>query len=40
MLGLRTGSALIGLYHLQVALGRLLSEFGIGNEQYRRPDKN
>jgi GT2 family glycosyltransferase len=39
-LGLRTGSALIGLYHFQVALGRLLSEFGVGNEQYRAPEKN
>jgi GT2 family glycosyltransferase len=39
-LGLRTRSALIGLYHAKVALGRLMSEFGIGNEQYRKPEKN
>ena len=39
-LGMRTGSGLIGLYHAQVALGRLMSEFGVANEQYRKPDKN
>jgi len=39
-LGIRTRSALIGLYHAQVALGRLMSEFGVANEQYRKPDKN
>lgn len=39
-LGWRTGSAVIGLYHLQVALGRLGSEFGVQNEQYRAPEKN
>ena len=39
-LGLRTGSGLIGLYHAQVAVGRLMSEFGVANEQYRKPDKN
>lgn len=39
-LGLRTGSFLIGLYHAQVAAGRLLSEFGVGNEQYRKPEAN
>ena len=39
-LGLRTGSGTIGLYHAQVALGRLMSEFGIANEQYRKPEKN
>jgi GT2 family glycosyltransferase len=40
LLALRTNSALIGLYHAQVAWGRLISEFGAANEQYRRPDKN
>lgn len=39
-LGTRTRSALIGLYHAQVALGRLMSEFGVTNEQYRKPEKN
>ena len=39
-LGLKTRSALIGLYHAQVAIGRLLSEIGIRNEQYRTPQKN
>jgi GT2 family glycosyltransferase len=40
VLGLKTRSALIGLYHAQVALGRLASEFGVEAEQYRKPDKN
>lgn len=39
-LGLKTGSGLIGLYHAQVAIGRLLSEIGVRNEQYRKPEKN
>lgn len=39
-LGLKTGSGTIGLYHAQVALGRLISEFGVANEQYRKPEKN
>lgn len=39
-LGLRTRSGLIGLYHLQVAIGRLMSEFTGTNEQYRKPEKN
>ncbi|MEN5083878.1 glycosyltransferase [Bosea sp. TWI1241] len=39
-LGLETRSATIGLYHLQVALGRLGSEFGLGHEQYRAPEAN
>ena len=39
-LGLRTRSGLIGLYHAQVAIGRLMSEFGVANEQYRKPEKN
>lgn len=40
MLGLETGSLTIGLYHLQVALGRLGTEFGVQDEQYRAPEKN
>jgi hypothetical protein len=36
----RTGSPLIALYHLQVALGRLGAEFGLNIEQYREPEKN
>ncbi|MDF1610124.1 glycosyltransferase [Hoeflea sp. YIM 152468] len=39
-LGLRTGSAVIGLYHIQVAVGRLMEEFGMVNEQYRNPESN
>lgn len=39
-LGWRTGSVLIGLYHAQVAAGRLMSEFGVRGEQYRKPEKN
>jgi len=39
-LGLRTRSGVIGLYHAQVAIGRLMSEFGVANEQYRKPEKN
>jgi GT2 family glycosyltransferase len=36
----RTGSALIGLYHAQVAVGRIGAEFGLNIEQYRQPEKN
>ena len=39
-LGLRTRSATVGLYPLQVAVGRFLGEFGLVNEQYRRPEQN
>lgn len=39
-LGLKSRSGTIGLYHTQVALGRLMSEFGVANEQYRKPEKN
>ena len=35
-----TKSPVIGLYHMQVAVGRLLAEFGLVNEQYRRPEQN
>lgn len=33
-------SLIIGLYHMQIAIGRLLAEIGIINEQYRNPEAN
>jgi GT2 family glycosyltransferase len=36
----RTGSPLVGLYHAQVAMGRIGAEFGLNIEQYRQPEKN
>ncbi len=39
-LALASGSPRTGLYHLQVALGRLGAEFGLTIEQYRAPEKN
>jgi hypothetical protein len=33
-----TGSLLAALYPVHVALGRIMSEFGYANEQYRNPD--
>ncbi len=36
----KTGSPIIGIYHMNVAVGRLLMEFGFANEQYREPEKN
>jgi GT2 family glycosyltransferase len=36
----QTGSAVIGLYHIQVAAGRLMAEVGLVNEQYRNPESN
>lgn len=39
-LGLRTRSFVTGLYHMQVAIGRLMAEFGFVNEQYRNPEAN
>ena len=39
-LGVDTRSATIGLYHLQVAIGRFLAEFGRVNEQYRQPEQS
>jgi GT2 family glycosyltransferase len=35
-----TGSAYVGSYHMMIATGRLLSEFGYRIEQYRQPEKN
>lgn len=37
---LSTGSLAIASYPIHVALGRVLSEFGYANEQYRQPEKN
>jgi GT2 family glycosyltransferase len=37
---METGSPVIALYHAQVALGRLMAEFGKVNEQYRNPEAN
>lgn len=37
---IRTGSPLIGMYHAEVAIGRLGAEFGLNIEQYRAPEKN
>ncbi|MEF2073352.1 glycosyltransferase family 2 protein [Consotaella aegiceratis] len=39
-LGLETKSATIGLYRIQVAIGRILGELGVVNEQYRQPERN
>jgi GT2 family glycosyltransferase len=39
-LALETGSARTGLYHAQVAMGRVGAEFGMVIEQYRNPEKN
>jgi GT2 family glycosyltransferase len=36
----KTGSFYIGSYHMMVAAGRLLAEFGYTIEQYRQPEKN
>ncbi|MGL4727558.1 MAG: glycosyltransferase family 2 protein, partial [Bosea sp. (in: a-proteobacteria)] len=40
MLALETGSVRTGLYHAQVAMGRIGAEFGMVIEQYRNPEKN
>jgi GT2 family glycosyltransferase len=40
MLWRQTGSAYAGTYHMMVAAGRVLAEFGYTIEQYREPDKN
>ena len=40
ILGARTRSMTIGLYHCQVAIGRLMAEMGLSIEQYRAPEKN
>ncbi|MCY1246937.1 hypothetical protein D9M72_602140 [compost metagenome] len=36
----KSGLASAGLYHFYVAIGRLMAEFGLVNEQYRTPEKN
>ncbi|RZL93739.1 MAG: glycosyltransferase [Variovorax sp.] len=38
--GWKARSAAIGLYPVQVAIGRFQAEFGRVNEQYRRPEQN
>jgi GT2 family glycosyltransferase len=35
-----TGSFYAGSYHMMIAVGRLLAEFGYTIEQYRQPEKN
>ncbi|MER0239398.1 glycosyltransferase [Fulvimarina sp. MAC8] len=40
MLAFKTRSPAIGIYHVQVAAGRFLAEFGQVAEQYRQPEKN
>lgn len=40
LLALRTRSPIIGLYPIHVAIGRFTAEFGLVNEQYRRPEQN
>ncbi|MEN3793250.1 glycosyltransferase [Fulvimarina sp. MAC3] len=40
ILALKTRSPAIGIYHVQVAAGRFLAEFGQVAEQYRQPEKN
>lgn len=37
-LAIEKRSIIIGLYHMQVAFGRLLAEIGVVNEQYRNPE--
>jgi GT2 family glycosyltransferase len=39
-LAVETRSAYIGSYHMMVAAGRIMAEFGDAIEQYREPDKN
>lgn len=39
-MALKTGSLLIGLYPVQVAIGRWMAEFGLTVEQYRKPEAN
>jgi GT2 family glycosyltransferase len=36
----KTGVASTALFHFYVAVGRLMAEFGVINEQYRNPEKN
>jgi GT2 family glycosyltransferase len=40
MLAFATGSVRTGLYHAQVAMGRIGAEFGMVIEQYRNPEKH
>lgn len=36
----KTGLLSAGFYHFHVAIGRLMAEIGLVNEQYRNPEKN
>lgn len=36
----KTGLVSAGFYHFHVAIGRLMAELGLVNEQYRNPEKN
>ncbi|MEX3007056.1 glycosyltransferase family 2 protein [Hoeflea sp. TYP-13] len=38
--GFKHRSAAFGIYYVHVAIGRLLAEFGMINEQYRNPEAN
>lgn len=40
LLAIRTKSIVAGLYPIQIAVGRVLEELGMINEQYRNPDSN
>lgn len=40
LLAVQTGSLYNGSYHMMVAAGRVLAEFGYTIEQYRQPEKN
>jgi GT2 family glycosyltransferase len=39
-LALKTGSLYAGSYHMLIAAGRVMAEFGYAQEQYRQPEKN
>lgn len=40
ILALKERSVTVGLYHCQVAAGRIMAEFGLAIEQYRAPETN
>ena len=37
---IKSGSVLSSLYPVHIAVGRIASEFGYANEQYRNPEQN
>ncbi len=39
-LATHTRSWIIGQYHINVAIGRIMAEFGLATEQYRKPEAN